>query len=113
MPRALALAAAHQASVHATLVHCVQSDRGRSALLVAGRFPQRDGSLPVWRSIRSPAFGRVHLPTALATGTPLRELAERARTTRESPPATVRIGRRVLTAAAHDNRHAMLVLLTA
>jgi hypothetical protein len=112
MPRALALAAAHQASVHATLVHSVQSDGGRSALLVAGRFPQRDGSLPVWRSIRSPAFGRARLPTTLAAGSPLRELAERARTTREPPPATVRIGGRALTAEAQDNRHAMLVLLT-
>ena len=112
MARALALASAHEASVHATLVHCVEADRGRSALLVAGRFPQRDGSLPVWRSIRSPAFGRTQLPAVLTAGSPLRRLAERARTTREPPATTVHLGRRTLTAEAHDNRHAVFVLLT-
>jgi hypothetical protein len=112
LPRALVLAAAHEASVHATLVHSVRCDSGRSALLVAGRFPQRDGSLPVWRSIRSRAFGRARLPTALSAGSPLRVLVEQARTTREPPPVAVRIGGRAFTAEAHDNRHAMLVLLT-
>jgi len=111
MARAQELAAAHGASMHATLHHCVQNDRGRSALLVAGRFPQRDGSLPVWRSVRSAAFGRAPLPATLPAGSALRELAERARTTRVPPAAELSVAGRRVVAEAHDNRHAVLVLL--
>lgn len=111
MARAQEVAAAHGASMHATLHHCVQNDRGRSALLVAGRFPQRDGSLPVWRSVRSPAFGRAPLPATLPAGSALRELAELARTTRLPPPAAISFGGRRLVGEAHDNRHAVFVLL--
>jgi hypothetical protein len=114
---ALGLAAAHGASVHATLHHCVATDRGVSALLVAGRFPRRDGGLPVWRSIESAAFRRrfgralALFRDGLTAGSPLRELAERARTTREPPATTLRLGGWPLVAEAHDNRHAAFVLL--
>jgi hypothetical protein len=115
MARAQEIATAHGASMHATLHHCVQNDRGRSALLVAGRFPQRDGTLPIWRSVRSPAFRRcfagARLPDALPVGSALRELAERARTTRVPPAAEISFGGRRLIGEAHDNRHAVFVLL--
>jgi hypothetical protein len=114
MAGAQALAAAHGASVHATLHHCVEADRGTSALLVAGRFPARDGALPVWRSIESPAFGRrfrALAPSRLAPGSALRDLAEQARTTRQPPGIAVELGGSPFVAEAHDNRHAVLVLL--
>jgi hypothetical protein len=118
MAHAIALAEAHRASVHATLHHCVQTDRGSSALLVAGRFPQRDGSLPVWRSIESVAFRRrhgrasAHAGDELAAGSPLRELAEQARVSRRLPALPLTFAGRRFVAEAHDNRHAVFVLLT-
>jgi hypothetical protein len=116
---ALELAARHGASAHATLHHCVERDRGASALLVAGRFPQRDGSLPVWRSVESRTFARrlgsaaLLAGSALVPGSPLRALAEAARTASEPPATEVRLGGRMLAAHAYDNRHSVLVLLTA
>ncbi len=118
MAGALALAAAHAASAHATLHHCVETDHGLSALLVAGRFPLRDGSLPVWRSIESRAFRRrhgralQHFPDGLTAGSRLRELAEHARTSSRPPAVPVDLGGDRLVAEAHDNRHAVFVLLT-
>lgn len=114
---ALALAARHGASLHATLHHCVHSDRGASALLITGRFPQRDGSLPVWRGVESAPFRRRFGGVAalvgdrLAAGSPLRALAERARTTSAPPATTIWLGGRPATVQAHDNRHAVFVLL--
>jgi Zn-dependent peptidase ImmA (M78 family) len=116
--RALDLAARHAASVHATLHRCVQADRGASALLVTGRFAQRDGSLPVWRSVESPAFRRrlgragALCGSALLPGSPLRVLAEQARTSSLPPATAIRLGGRRALAQAHDNRHAVLFLLT-
>jgi hypothetical protein len=98
---ALTLAKAHGASVHATLHHMVEGHDGAAALLVVGRFPQRDGSLPVWRSIESPAFtGR--LPQTLRPGSELFELVERSRT---------RGLARASLAESYYNRHTFLVLL--
>jgi hypothetical protein len=114
MSSAQALAAAHGASLHATLHHGVEADRGACALLVAGRFPDREGALPVWRSIESPAFRRrfsALVPRRLAAGSALRELAEQARLTREPPPLRLTLGGRRFVAEAHDNRHAVFVLL--
>jgi hypothetical protein len=116
---ALSVASRHVASVHATLHHCVQADRGTSALVVAGRFRQRDGSLPVWRSVESPSFrrrfgsARALVGDVIAAGSPLSALAAHARTSSEAPTATVRLGAQRLAAQAHDNRHAVLVLLRA
>jgi hypothetical protein len=118
MAGAAALAAAHEASVHATLHHCVESDEGVSALLVAGRFPRRDGSLPVWRSIESPGFLRhygcaqAHFPDGLTAGSPLLELAGHARVSREPPAMPLTMAGHRVVAEAHDNRHAVFVLLT-
>jgi uncharacterized protein DUF955 len=116
MTGAQALATACGASMHATLHHCVESDTGASALLVAGRFPDRAGALPVWRSIQSSAFRRrfaVLVPQHLAAGSALRDLADQARTTREPPAIEVELGGLPFVAEAHDNRHAVLVLLRA
>jgi hypothetical protein len=119
---ALALAPEHGASRQATVHHYVQQHGGCAALLIAGRFPRRDGSLPVWRSVESPAFHRRYgraggqLGGGLAAGTPLRELVEAARITSGTPSTRVRlVGRdgsvRRCVAEAYYNRHTFLVLL--
>ena len=124
MPCSLAaafeLAREHGASRHATLHHYVQSQRAAAAMLTVGRFPRKDGSLPVWRSMESPAFRRRHgtaaayYPAGLLPGTALHALAEAARTTSGCPREIVRLGERgrPFAAEAHYNRHAFLVLLS-
>ena len=116
---AFELAREHGASRHATLHHYVQRHAGALAMLIVGRFPRRDGSLPVWRSVESPAFRRrhgpasAHYPHGLLTGTGLHSLVEASRTTGGCPRDRVRLGERgrPVTAEAHYNRHAFLVLL--
>jgi hypothetical protein len=87
-------------------------------MLAAGRFPRRDGSLPVWRRLESPAF-RADPGAAgfggldgLAPGSPLRDLVEAARTSSAPPPVLLDAGGAPLRAEAHYNRHAFLVLLS-
>jgi hypothetical protein len=121
IPTALGLAREHGASRHATLHHYVQTHPGTLALLMAGRFPRRDGSLPVWRSVESAAFRRrfgqaaARYPRGLLPGTGLHALAEASRTTSDCPETSVRLGDRHrgrrFAAEAYDNRHAFLVLL--
>jgi hypothetical protein len=118
---ALALAEAHGASRHATLHHYAQTHPRAVALLTVGRFPRRDGSLPVWRSVESPAFRRrhgsaaAHYPAGLLPGSGLHGLAEAARTSGGLVRAGVRLGDASggsrIVAEAHYNRHAFLVLL--
>jgi hypothetical protein len=118
---ALALAGRYGASRHATVHHYVQSHPAPVALLVAGRFPRRDGSLPVWRGVESAAFrarcgaAARRFPAGLRPGGPLLELAEAARVTSDVPAVTLRLpgaGERVhVRAEAYHNRHAFLVLL--
>jgi len=116
---ALELAREHGASRHATLHHYVQTHPRTAAMLTVGRFPRRDGSLPVWRSVESPAFRRrhgrasAHFPLGLLPGTALHALAETSRTTSTCPRESVRLARRGrrFVAEAHYNRHAFLVLL--
>ena len=118
----LALAREYGASVHAALHQYVVSHSAALAMLVVGRFPQRDGSLPVWRSVESrrwrERFGRAAamLQRGLLPASPLRELVEAARRARD--PAVARLpwahprgGVRRIVAHAHYNRHAFLVLL--
>jgi len=118
----LALAKEYGASAHAALHHYVLTHAAALALLVVGRFPRRDGSLPVWRSVESRRYLRrfdraaAATPQGLLPGSPLRELVEAARRSSEPPAARLpwadprgRV-RRVL-AHAHDNRHAFLVLV--
>jgi hypothetical protein len=115
---ALALADEHGASLQATLHHFAQHHPAPVALLAIGRFPQRDGTLPVWRTVASPAFRRRfgRLSADLAPGRPLRELVEAAR--RFAAPAAARLrlpdrsgALRHWTAEAHYNRRMFLVLV--
>jgi len=117
---AQALAEEHGASLQATLHHHVELHDGPAALVVTGRYPQRDGSLPVWGSTQSASFHRRHGPVArhvggrVGDGTPLRAVIEAARVGATSARA-LRLGG----AGAHRfdveafyNRHTFLVLLT-
>jgi hypothetical protein len=119
-----ALAAEHGASLQATLHQYVEVHDGAVALLATGRFPRRDGALPVWTATQSPEFRRRHgaighhVGGCVPAGTPLRDLIEATRGGASGPaqPLDVRPGRRPalrLTAEAFYNRHAFLVLLAA
>jgi hypothetical protein len=118
----LSLAPEYGASAHAALHHYVLTHAAALAMLVVGRFPRRDGSLPVWRSVESgrylKRFDRAAdaIPAGLLPDSPLRKLVEAAR--RASEPAVARLpwsdangGVRRVRAHAHYNRHAFLVLL--
>jgi hypothetical protein len=118
----LALAREYGASGHAALHHYVSTHAAALAMLVVGRFPRRDGSLPVWRSVESPRYRRrfdraaAAIPGGLLPGSPLRELVEAARRASEPPVARLpwtdaRGAVRRVRAHAHYNRHAFLVLL--
>jgi IrrE N-terminal-like domain len=116
---ALALAREYGASVHAALHHYVVTHAAALAMLLVGRFPRRDGSLPVWRSVESRRYRRrfdraaAAFPGGLLPGSPLRELVEAARCADE--PAVARLpwgaGAGRVRAHAHYNRHTFLVLL--
>jgi len=119
---ARALAREHGASLQATLHHLAEQHPAPVALLLCGRFPQRDGSLPVWRAVESPAFrrrygrGATALAGGLAPGAPLRELVEAARRFEAEPGTRLRLpdssgGARSCTAQAHYNRRAFLLLV--
>jgi hypothetical protein len=88
MATALALAGEHGASRQATLHQFAEHHPAPVALLSIGRFPQPDGSLPVWRTVASPAFRRRfgRVGADLAPGRPLRELVEAARRFAAPPP---------------------------
>ena len=82
---ALELAAEHGASAHATLHELVARHAGPAALLTVGRFREREGALPVWRAVDSPAFrsrfgaATARLHDLMAPGRELDSLAEAAR----------------------------------
>jgi IrrE N-terminal-like domain len=121
--RALELAAEHGASAHATLHHLAETHRSAAALLTVGRFRQRGGGLPVWRTAESRSFltmfgrARERIAPALRPGTALHELAEAARGAGRAGAAirlVDRAGRtRRCKAESYYNRHAFLVLITA
>lgn len=52
----IGLADEYQASLHATIRYYVTHHPLPVALLIAGRYEARDGSVPLWRSVESPAF---------------------------------------------------------
>jgi hypothetical protein len=114
----LALTRAYGASGHAAAHHYVERHAEPIALLVAGRWPDARGRLPVWRSVESAAFagafgrlaGRMrHLPVA---NTPLGEAVEAARRSSEPVAGTILLGGRVFGAEVLNNRHCHLVLVT-
>lgn len=118
---ALALADTYGASRQATLHRLVETSPAAAAMLLVGRFPRRDGTLPVWRSVESAAFRRRHgaakrdYPGGLAAGGLLAELVESARTSRGPASGIVSLGDdprgRPMRAQAYYNRHVFLVLL--
>jgi hypothetical protein len=114
----LALAGAYGASGHAAAHHYVERHAEPLALLVAGRWPDARGRLPVWRSVESPAFaaafgrlaGRIrHLP---AGAPPLAGAVDAARRSSSPVAATVTLGARTFAAEVLNNRHCHLVLVT-
>lgn len=108
------LAARHGASLHAALHHYVQTHRDAVAMLTVGRFPRKDGSLPVWHRVESSAMaGGAERPglldaASLPRGSGLWQLVETARRS-STPPVAILSG--AVRAEAHYNRHAFLVLL--
>jgi IrrE N-terminal-like domain len=112
----LALADAYGASGHAAAHHYVERHAEPLALLVAGRWPDAHGRLPVWRSVESPAFaaafGRLagRFPHIGANG-PLAEALDAARRTSEPVPTTVALGGRMFPAEVLNNRHCHLILV--
>jgi IrrE N-terminal-like domain len=109
---AFALAGEYGASRHAAAHHYAESHRDAVALLVAGRWPDATGRLPVWRTVESHAFarrhGRLRAPWLDTAGGPLAEAIDAARTTDE--PVEASVGG--LRAEVANNRHCHLVLVT-
>ena len=109
------LAEMHAVSLHATMHHFAQVRDDPVAMLTVGRFPLRDGSLPVWRRVESGSFAeragaaRDLAADRVAAGSPLRDLLEAARTGSDGAEAV--IGR--FKVQAHYNRHAFLALIEA
>jgi hypothetical protein len=54
----LGLATSYGASLHATVHYYAEEHPDAVALLISGRFPHFDGSLPIWTSVESAAFRR-------------------------------------------------------
>jgi hypothetical protein len=112
---AFELAAAYGASRHAAAHHYVETHRDAMALLVAGRWPDSAGRLPVWRSIESDAFAARHRRLgALRTvgGGALAEAIEAARRSTGPVPATIDLpGAGRFRAEVVNNRHCHLLLL--
>lgn len=84
----IALAPEYGASLHAAIRYYVLHHPDPVAVLVAGRYQDRDGSVPVWESVDSPAFlarfgvlaDRVagHLMIGAGDGQPLGDIAMKA-----------------------------------
>jgi hypothetical protein len=117
--RARALALEHGASLHATLRQLVETHTRPAAMLAVGRFPARDGTLPVWLNAQSAAF-TAHFgerrPGALHPGTQVHALVEASRTAGHAVDAIKlrdRSGRlRSCTIESFYNRHTFLVLVS-
>jgi hypothetical protein len=112
----LALADAYGASGHAAAHHYVERHAELLALLVAGRWPDARGRLPVWRSVESPAFaaafgrlaGRVR---HVGASGPLAEALDAARRTSDPVPTAIALGGRTFPAEVLNNRHCHLILV--
>lgn len=121
LDRALELAAEYGASAHATLHQLAETHPAATALLTVGRFPRRDGGLPVWRSAESDGFleaigpARERFPAVLRPGTALHELAEASRHAGRAAATIDLVDRaghaRAWSAESYYNRHAFLVLI--
>ena len=110
----LALAPRYGASRHAALHFYADEHLEPVALLVAGRWPQRDGTLPIWSTVESPSFlarhGRLGDHLARLDG-PLAEILAAARTANDPPGTRVRLSGAAFAAEAYYNRHCHFVLV--
>jgi hypothetical protein len=106
----LALAEEYGASLHATIRYYVANHPDPVGLLIAGVYQKRDGTVPLWRSVESPAFFRRfgcladHLSDGLAIaggqGKPLGDIVYRA--LRASEVAAKLVGIADLGGERHD-----------
>jgi Zn-dependent peptidase ImmA (M78 family) len=98
----LALCGQYGASRHATLHYYVEHHPYAVALLIAGRYPHADGSIPIWNSVESAEFerrfGRLQdrlpggkLRIVEGDGAPLAEILRASRTSIDPPSKVVRI----------------------
>lgn len=123
----VALADEYGASLHATIRYYVTHHPDPVALLVTGRYTDRDGRVPLWRSIESPAFFRAygcledrmngHLVIAGGQGRPLGDIAQRAMTVSDVVSKDMRIHDlsgepREFVAEAFFNQHNLLVMFS-
>jgi len=103
---AFALAEQFAASRQAAAHHYVQRSQDAVALAITGRWPGRDGRLPVWRTVESSSFrrrfGRLEVP-----GEELADAVEAARSSSAPVPARAR----GLRAEVFNNRHCHLILV--
>jgi hypothetical protein len=125
---AFALAGRFGASHHAAAHHYVDGHPGPVALIVAGRWPDPCGALPIWRSIESESFRRrwgrlaAGLPAGRLVardgpGAPLAGAIDEARRSSEPVAATLWLAdrggrRRPMRAEVVNNRHCHLVFVT-
>jgi hypothetical protein len=121
----LALAGDYGASRHATLHHYTEEHPDAVALLIAGRYPYLDQTLPIWRSVESRAFrarfGAVEqlLPRqqlSIAEDAVLGEILLASRTALDPPSKVIgvpdRDGKKVaFVAEAFFNQHCHFVML--
>lgn len=123
----VALAPEYGASLHATIRYYVLHHPDPVAVLVAGRYQNSDGSVPVWESVDSPSFlakfgmlaGRMagHLMIAGGDGQPLGDIAMKAMSGEAVAAKDVVIPditgeRRLFNAEAFYNRHNLFVMVT-
>jgi hypothetical protein len=123
----IALAPDYGASRHATIRYYVLNHPNTVALLVAGRYLHRDGSVPIWTSVESTSFATKYgnladmmngrLLIAGGTGKPLGDIARQAMTTTEVAAKNLTIrdlrgDRCDFIAEAFYNQHNLFVLMT-
>lgn len=123
----VALAPEYGASLHATIRYYVLHHPKPVAVLVAGRYLNRDGSVPVWESVDSPSFlakfgtlaGRMagQLMIADGDGQPLGDIAMKAMSGEQAAAKDVLIPdmtgeQRLFVAEAFHNRYNLFVMVT-
>ncbi len=123
----VALAPEYSASLHAAIRYYVTHHPAPVAVLVAGRYPRSNGSVPVWCSVDSPSFiekfGTLadrmagQLMIAGSDGQPLGDIAMKAMPGAEVAAKDVIIldvngEKRPFTAEAFYNHHNVFVMIT-
>jgi hypothetical protein len=119
---AFALAERFGASRQAAAHQYVYGHEACVAVAIAGRWPGRDGALPVWHTVESPSFarrfGRLAAPIDTRDGAPFAAAVAEARCSSEPVDARVKLRdrggtRRSFHAEVFNNRHCHLVFVAA